>query len=64
MHDGRLWERVFAGNGGGAVRPEAAVEPRVAAMAAGYDNENDVIVWENYGTAEDLPRRSMHRRHK
>ena len=43
MHDGHLWERVFAVNEGGAVRPEAAVEPEVAAMAMGYDDENDMI---------------------
>jgi hypothetical protein len=43
MHDGPLWERVFAVNEGGAVRPEAAAEPEVAALAMGYDDENDVI---------------------
>ena len=43
MRDGCLWERVFAANEDGAVRPEVAVEPEVAVMAIGYDNENDVI---------------------
>ena len=43
MRDGRLWERVLVVNEGGAVRPEAAVEPEVAAMAMGYDDERDVI---------------------
>jgi hypothetical protein len=64
MRDGRLWERVFAVNGDQAVRPEEAVEPRVVAMAAGCDNENDVIVWENDGMAEDPLRRSMCHRHE
>ncbi len=62
MRDRRLWERGFAVNGDGAVRPEVVVEPRVIMMAIGYNNENDVIVWENNGTAEDPPRRSMHPR--
>ena len=43
MRNGCLWERVLAVNKGGAVRPEAAVEPEVAALAMGYDDENDVI---------------------
>ena len=43
MHDWHLWENVFAMNEGRAVRPEAAVEPEVAALAMGYDDENDVI---------------------
>ena len=43
LRDGHLWDRVFAVNEGGAVRPEAAVEPVVAALAMGYDDENDVI---------------------
>ena len=43
MRDGRLWERVFAANEDGVVRPEVAVEPEVAVMAIEYDNENDVI---------------------
>ena len=60
MRNGCLWERVFAANGDRAVRPEAAVKPRVIAMAVGYDNENDVMAWENDGMAEDPPRRSMH----
>jgi hypothetical protein len=41
--DAHLWEYVFAMNEGRAVRPEAAVEPEVAALAMGHDNENDVI---------------------
>ncbi len=44
MRDGHLWERVFVVNEGGAVRPEAAVEPEVAAMAMEYNNKNDMIV--------------------
>jgi hypothetical protein len=43
MRNGRLWENVFAMNEGRAVRPEVAVEPEVAILAMGYDNENDVI---------------------
>ena len=43
MYNGRLWERVFAVNKGGGVRPEAAVEPEVAALAMGYNDENYVI---------------------
>jgi hypothetical protein len=43
LRDGHLWDRVFAVNEGGAVRPEAAVEPEVAVLAMGYDNENDMI---------------------
>ncbi len=33
MQDKRLWERVFAATGNGAVRAEEAVEPEIAAMA-------------------------------
>ncbi len=43
MRDGHLWENVFAMNEGRAVRPEAAVEPEVAALAMGYNDENDAI---------------------
>ena len=43
MRNAHLWEHVFAMNEGRAVRPEAAVEPEVAALAMGHDNENDVI---------------------
>ena len=43
MRDGHLWESAFMVNKGGAVRPEMAVEPEVAALAMGFDNENDVI---------------------
>ena len=32
----------FRANEDGGVRPEAAVEPEVAMMAIGYNNENDV----------------------
>ena len=45
MRDGHLWERVFAVNEGGVVRPEAAVEPEVIAMAMGYDDECDCASW-------------------
>ena len=38
--DGHLWESVFTVIKGRAVRPEAAVEPEVATLAMGYDNEN------------------------
>ena len=43
MHDGDLWENVFPTNEGRVVRPEVAVDPEVAALAMGYDDENDVI---------------------
>ena len=43
MRDGHLWENVFAMNEGRAARLDAAVEPEVAALAMGYDNENDMI---------------------
>ena len=33
MRNGHLWERVFAANEDGVVRPEAVVEPEVAVMA-------------------------------
>ena len=64
MCDGPLWERVFAANGDGAVGPEAAVEPRVIAIAVGYNNENDVVEWENDGMVEDSLRRGTRRRHE
>ena len=64
MRKGRLRERVFAANGDRAVRLEAAVEPRVITMAVGYNNENDMLAWENDGTAEDPLRRSMPRHHE
>ncbi len=43
MRDGHLWENVFAMIEGRAVRPEAVVQPEVATLAMGYDDENDVI---------------------
>jgi hypothetical protein len=43
MRDGHLWENVFAMSEGRAVRPDAAVEPEVPALAMGYDDENDMI---------------------
>ncbi len=43
MRNKHLWENVSAMNEGRAVRPEAAVEPEVATLAMGYDDENDVI---------------------
>ena len=43
MPDGHLWENVFSMSEGRAVRPEAAVEPEVATLAMGYDDENDII---------------------
>ena len=43
MPNGHLWENVFAMNKGRAVRPEAAVELEVAALAMEYDDENDAI---------------------
>ena len=43
MRDEHLWEHVFAMREGRAVRPDVAVEPEVAALAMGYDDENDTI---------------------
>ena len=43
MRDGHLWGNVFAVNEGRAARPDVAVEPEVAALAMGYDDENDMI---------------------
>ena len=43
MRDGHLWENVFTMNEGRAVRPDAGMEPEVAALAMGYDDENDMI---------------------
>ena len=43
MRDGHLWENVFAMSKGRAIRLDAAVEPEVAALAMGYDDEDDMI---------------------
>ncbi len=43
MGDGHLWEIAFAMSEGRAVRSDVAVEPEVAVLAMGYDDENDMI---------------------
>ena len=43
MRDGYLWENVFAMSEGRTARPDAAVEPEVAPLAMGYNDENDMI---------------------
>jgi hypothetical protein len=57
MRNRHLSEGAFTANGNGAVRPEVAIEPEVAAMAIGEDNKNDEM-------AEDEPRRSKCHHHE